>query len=465
MVRIKEAEKRTNTNPSEKQIHAGNYKKGSFSTHGLKITIENPKGSIRRGVDENGKEWEVKVPFTYGYFNSTIGKDGDQIDVFIGDDLDSEFLVYIVDQIHPEKGYFDEHKVMFGFKSEDDAKEAYLAAYEKGWTGFGGITTFSINGFKQWLAKKLLVQYPSSKSMPGIRMNEEKKVKKISLIGEVKEKETLLGLKNQAGDESLFDVLTCEIASPGGSVSEGLEIMLWFNELSEKGKEVVTVVTANAYSIASLIMLAANTRLISKHGKIMIHNPMIPEMRNANADALENQAKQLRELEDNMQAIYNLFTGLDTMTVKKLMDKETYLTPDEAVSYGFADLVVDIKPRPYETVVNQNEKNMSKVLNVLNRVISLMNHSDVVNQFYYDVTGGEVEIYQSDQSGYKVEDRTNVENGEVKLADGSVLLIEDYVIKQINKAPEPTTEPEPEPEPEPEHKKKPSAQPQPPPNI
>ena len=137
------------TNPSDKQIEAGNYKKGHVNILGFNITIENPKGSIRSGIDKNGNEWSIKMNNDYGYFTKTLGKDGDQIDVFIGPKLKSEYI-YIVDQVN-SKGEFDESKVMLGFTNEKDAKDAYMSNYSKDWKGFKKITQVDIDTFKEWL--------------------------------------------------------------------------------------------------------------------------------------------------------------------------------------------------------------------------------------------------------------------------------------------------------------------------
>lgn len=64
--------------------------------------------------------------------------DGDHIDVFLSD-TPEEGDVFVVDQVNKD-GSFDEHKVMYGFPSVEDAREAYLSNYEPGWTGLGAIT-------------------------------------------------------------------------------------------------------------------------------------------------------------------------------------------------------------------------------------------------------------------------------------------------------------------------------------
>ena len=152
--RLKNAIAETEPNPSEAQKKAGNYKKGHLSFGGYDFTVETPKGTTRSGKDEQGKPWSVTMHDTYGYILGKIGVDGDHIDMFINDaaDLDSfDGNVYVVDQVNPETGEFDEHKVMYGYLSEEAATEAYLANYSKDWKGLGKVTAVPKATFDKWL--------------------------------------------------------------------------------------------------------------------------------------------------------------------------------------------------------------------------------------------------------------------------------------------------------------------------
>lgn len=152
-LRLKSAIEETETNPSDAQKESGNYKKGHIKFGGYDYTIENPKGSTRSGKDANGKEWKVTMHDTYGYIRGKFGKDGDHLDMFINDkaDLDNwDGDVFVVDQVNPD-GSFDEHKVMYGYDSMNDAEKAYLANYSKGWQGLGNITGASKTEFDKWL--------------------------------------------------------------------------------------------------------------------------------------------------------------------------------------------------------------------------------------------------------------------------------------------------------------------------
>lgn len=139
--------------PSQAQKEAGNYRKGHIALHGMNVAIENPRGSDRTGVDRNGKQWRQKLNDHYGYIKRTEGKDGDEVDVFLGPKADDATLpVFVIDQVEP-KGMrqFDEHKVVMGYADEAAARAAYLANYEKGWKGVGGITRMTLDEFKSWL--------------------------------------------------------------------------------------------------------------------------------------------------------------------------------------------------------------------------------------------------------------------------------------------------------------------------
>lgn len=153
--KVKEASADVNTEPTEAQREAGNYKKGHVQVGAFDITIEQPEGSIRRGTDADGKQWESKMHNTYGYFRGTEGVDGDHIDVFLSNDMDgwNGAQVFVVDQYNPD-GTFDEHKVMLGFNDASDAKNNYLANYKKGWENGRRIdvSAVSLADFEKWIA-------------------------------------------------------------------------------------------------------------------------------------------------------------------------------------------------------------------------------------------------------------------------------------------------------------------------
>lgn len=152
---VEAASAQVNTEPTPAQAEAGNYKKGHVTIGEFDITIENPAGSVRKGVDADGKEWSNTMANTYGYIKGTEGVDGDHIDVFLHSDMDqwNGRKVFVVDQTNTD-GSFDEHKVMLGFNDKDEAMTAYLANYDKTWADTHPglrISETNIEDFNKWV--------------------------------------------------------------------------------------------------------------------------------------------------------------------------------------------------------------------------------------------------------------------------------------------------------------------------
>lgn len=152
---VEAASAQVNTTPTPAQAEAGNYKKGHVTIGEFDITIENPAGSVRKGVDADGKEWSNTMANAYGYIKGTEGVDGDHIDVFLHENMDqwNGRKVFVVDQTNTD-GSFDEHKVMLGFNDKAEAKQAYLANYDKAWVDTHPglrISETSIGDFNKWV--------------------------------------------------------------------------------------------------------------------------------------------------------------------------------------------------------------------------------------------------------------------------------------------------------------------------
>ncbi len=173
--RLAKAKAETNTEPTEAQKQAGNYKMGHISFGGYQMSIENPKGSTRRGVDGNGRQWSIEMQDTYGYIGRKYGADGDHLDFFINDDADLDKWngrVFVIDQKN-EDGTFDEHKVMYGYTTLMAARKAYERNYEPGWWDKHviGIMGVRKENFDKWLndsdhKRKPFAEYYRNKTLP-----------------------------------------------------------------------------------------------------------------------------------------------------------------------------------------------------------------------------------------------------------------------------------------------------------
>lgn len=150
--------------PSQAQIEAGNYKKGHVRVQGLDISIENPRGSERRGMRPDGTEWRHTMSDHYGYIKRSVGSDNEQVDVYVGPQPDSD-RVFVVDQLHQQDGSFDEHKVMLGYPDEASAVAAYRSNFDPDWK-VGPVASLSVQQFKDWLAGGDLSKPATSSEVP-----------------------------------------------------------------------------------------------------------------------------------------------------------------------------------------------------------------------------------------------------------------------------------------------------------
>ena len=210
---VTRAEQQTNAEPTEGQKEAGNYKKGRVKIGPFDVVIEQPLGSVRSGVDANGKAWETTMQNTYGYFGGTKGVDGDAIDVFLGNDLDGwdGITVFVVDQYNPD-GSFDEHKVMLGFNSQEEAEGAYFANYEADWakTHRTEVTAVPLADFTEWVKSskrktKAFAEYKVAKRNAELDAhNEQNEQLAEQLFSMAKEAETEKDFFDRAA--SLFEV-------------------------------------------------------------------------------------------------------------------------------------------------------------------------------------------------------------------------------------------------------------------
>ncbi len=149
--------------PTPAQAQAGNYAKGHLRLHGMDLAIENPRGSTRSGVDRDGRPWSVQMPAHYGYVKGTTGRDGDQVDVYLGPRAeDPTAPVFVVDQVDADTGRFDEHKVMLGFDSQFAAVNAHDDAFSDGRGGRrrAEVTRMTLDEFKAWMASGAAAKGP-----------------------------------------------------------------------------------------------------------------------------------------------------------------------------------------------------------------------------------------------------------------------------------------------------------------
>lgn len=113
-----------------RRMEKGAFKlQGHISMQGLPIAIENRKGSARQGVGDDGKPWRTVMKHPYGYIKGTKGKDGEEVDAYVGPDKTAPHA-FVVHQHNEDGRGHDEDKVMLGFRSKAEARGAFLAHYD-----------------------------------------------------------------------------------------------------------------------------------------------------------------------------------------------------------------------------------------------------------------------------------------------------------------------------------------------
>lgn len=163
--KLRAAERRADPDATEAQREAGVAKVGRIHCHGLTVSVEYPKGAIRRGVSADGSKWARAVKNPYGYINGTTTQsDGEQLDVWIGDHLESQ-VAFLFSFLTPA-GEHDEYKCILGARNLAEAKDVIRTNYPESWieTRVGEIRGIFMPELKAALQKKGLMKKKSKKS-------------------------------------------------------------------------------------------------------------------------------------------------------------------------------------------------------------------------------------------------------------------------------------------------------------
>lgn len=162
------------------------------------------------------------------------------------------------------------------------------------------------------------------------------------------------------------DVIELHINSYGGSVKEGVAI---YNQLKQKKcREIVAYVDGYAYSIASVIMQAADRRVMGLGTSILIHNMWMTV--SGNADQLRKSADDLDILMESNRAIYMARAKVSEDELISMMDAETYLTPEQAVAKGFADEIYETDKDVSDRSMEQMQQHITELQNQLRQQCS-----------------------------------------------------------------------------------------------
>ncbi len=129
------------------------------------------------------------------------------------------------------------------------------------------------------------------------------------------------------------------INSPGGSVDSGFAI---WDQVKLISCPVITLVTGLAASMGSLLSLVSGKgkRLATPNSRIMIHQPLIGGVIRGQATDLEIQAREMLKTRSQIVDIYVDATGKDRKTIEKAIDRDNWMTAEEAKQFGLLDTIV-----------------------------------------------------------------------------------------------------------------------------
>ena len=377
---IEDASAEVNTDPTEAQKEAGNYKKGHVQVGSFDITIEQPQGSVRKGTDANGKQWESKMHNTYGYFRGTEGVDGDHIDVFLSNDIDgwNRQTVFVVDQYNPD-GSFDEHKVMLGFNNAEEAKREYLANYEKGWENGRRIDVSAVNlaDFEKWIASshrktKPFSEYSSVKK-EGSSSSETKQSKSTA---EEKPFNAVIEMLRKKFPDASMEALTAadrllrEQALPGErqkaieAVAKALGLKVEWRDTMEKENG-----TFNPKTRTITIARDSEHALANTFGHEVTH--AVREISEADYKNLKDAVRRLysseKEYNEAVQAYGDMYTGLDF----DALEEELIADNIGFMIGGRNDMTQELASRMNHRVLWAIHDAMNKVRNSLAKVLHI----------------------------------------------------------------------------------------------
>ncbi|KPK33087.1 MAG: Clp protease [Chlamydiae bacterium SM23_39] len=130
------------------------------------------------------------------------------------------------------------------------------------------------------------------------------------------------------------------INSPGGAVDSGFAI---FDQIKLLSSPVYTLITGLAASMGSLLSLAAvkGKRFATKYSRIMIHQPLISGVIRGQATDLDIQAREMLKTRNLIVKIYSEATSKDVKIIEKAIDRDNWMTPEEAMKFGLLDKIID----------------------------------------------------------------------------------------------------------------------------
>ncbi len=232
-----------------------------------------------------------------------------------------------------------------------------------------------------------------------------------------------------------------KIDSIGGYVDAGMDIYNYLKNLSVP----VTTYTTKAYSIASVIFMAGESRVIPEGATeaLMIHLPWMQA--EGNHQQLTDYLKELKATEDDLVDFYSKAIGIDKTTIHSLLSSETFLNANQCIDLGFATQLQTVQ-KAVARLQNNKEENednfMNKISRKLDSIMNMLTGKVKAELVLQDATGVSLVFPDlADGDTVSVDDKvTTVDSkpadGDYLLPDGSTLTAVKGVVTAVTPAPE-----------------------------
>lgn len=247
---------------------------------------------------------------------------------------------------------------------------------------------------------------------------------------------TLSDIRNQYEAQKEAKEITLHIHSPGGYVTEGFAIHDYIRSL---GKPVTTIVEGMCYSIATVIALAGDKRLMTSNSEFMIHNPWGGAW--GESSEIQKYADDLKQLEQKVADFYAAKTKITSEEGLELMKDETFMTPETALEKGFITEIASVMKavalyKPKNEKMNKNKKKSKNALARLLDKIDKFVDGEAQNKLVQDANGVEIDFVDLEADDTPdVGDMANVDNsaaeGEYVMPSGETFVFVEGELTEI----------------------------------
>jgi ATP-dependent protease ClpP protease subunit len=262
----------------------------------------------------------------------------------------------------------------------------------------------------------------------------------IHITGEIGTDTTLLDVIKQVKAQSAAESFLVKIDSLGGYVDSGMDIYHYLKNLSIP----VTTYTTQAYSIASVIFMAGDTRIIPENAEqaLMIHLPWMTI--EGNTTIVNEYLAELKSVEDSLVKFYSDEIGIDKNTILSLLKNTTYLSSQESLDLGFATQL-QVAQKAVAKLKNNNKEEkeeenfMNKISRKLDNIFNMLSGKIKAELRLQDATGVELVFADLDSSEVpEMDSKATVDNkpaeGEFLMADGSTMVFEKGLLTELKPA-------------------------------